>query len=202
MSSRFAATYRRKIKYSVRTFRTIIFFSSICQHDSVHSSGPPHESPQLAVLTRNRASSGTRTVCPPPCTFGAQHAQTADDRHRFDSPGLGVSKNSGSRTARTTSAPRKETMTCSGCSQRTFGTPVSGRSGWESNLQDFYNLTTRRDGSSVSLSAFEVRFSSAAMQRGESEMRSPQSLFFNSVDLSRFLLSEIRVFSPDDVRRA
>ena len=30
MSSRFAATYRQKIKYSVRVFRIIIFFSFIC----------------------------------------------------------------------------------------------------------------------------------------------------------------------------
>jgi hypothetical protein len=80
MSSRLAATYRRKIKYRVRVFRSIIFFSLNMQHHSVHLSGPPHESAQLAVSIRPQSGSSTGRVQVPPCTFGGKHAQTADDQ--------------------------------------------------------------------------------------------------------------------------
>src|SRR5580692_7241087 len=82
MSLRIAAIYSRKTKSRVLMFCTIFFilFSLNMQHHSMQLSGPPHESPQLAVSIRHQAD-----LAPRECGFhrvplGGKQAQTADDQ--------------------------------------------------------------------------------------------------------------------------
>src|SRR5712692_3051718 len=68
MSSRLAAIYRRKIKYRVRMFRAIIFFSFTTQHHAVHFGGPSVNSRNLLFRNATEQIQHRESVVPP-CTF-------------------------------------------------------------------------------------------------------------------------------------
>ena len=74
--------YSRKTKSRVLMFCTIFFilFSLNMQHHSMHLSGPPHESPQLAVSIRHPADLALRECGFHRVPLGGKQAQTADDQ--------------------------------------------------------------------------------------------------------------------------